>query len=176
MKTDSSMNKQKVESNVIPFARAKNSAAKKSLCKSAVGERAEIDRIKEDFNYITLINNPTETLQLAAVEEWGNVIRYLENPSEAVKIAAVTNWPEAIGYIDNPSRRVLEAAERARNSGMCSERVAEKSFQDGYHNGFFEGLDFIYGVISDELGIDVSACTSQHEAIRLIKNALKRKG
>jgi len=173
MKTDSSINKQKVDSNVIPFSSAKKLAAKKSLCKSAEEERSEIDRINEDFNYITLINNPTEAMQLAAVEKWGNVIRYLDNPSEAVKIAAVTNWPEAIGYIDNPSRRVLEAAETARNSGICAERVVEKSFQDGYHNGFFEGLDYIYGLISKELGIEISTSMPQDEAIRLIKNALK---
>jgi hypothetical protein len=38
--------------------------------------------------YLPLIKNPSEAVQLAAVQQNGNVIRFIENPSEAVQLAA----------------------------------------------------------------------------------------
>ncbi len=56
------------------------------------------------------IKNPTEKAQLAAVKIYGRYIAYIKNPSEAVKLAAVKNTGDAIEYIENPSEAVQLAA------------------------------------------------------------------
>jgi hypothetical protein len=56
------------------------------------------------------IDNPSEKLQLTAVNRRGNAIKYIKDPSEQVQLAAVKQNGEAIKYIDNPSEQVKLAA------------------------------------------------------------------
>ena len=47
---------------------------------------------------------------LHAVQNNGYTIRYINNPSEAVQLAAVEQWGGAIQHIKNPSDRVIARA------------------------------------------------------------------
>ena len=55
---------------------------------------------------IQFIDNPSETVQLAAVEEYPFSIKYIKNPSERVQLAAVEENGRAIKLIQNPTERV----------------------------------------------------------------------
>jgi hypothetical protein len=60
--------------------------------------------------YLPLIKNPSESVQLAAVQKDGYSIRFIKNPSEDIKLAAVHRYGYAINYIKNPSESVQLAA------------------------------------------------------------------
>jgi len=61
---------------------------------------------------LALHQNPTETMQLAAVQQDGRAIQYLKNPSEAIQLAAVQQDGRAIQYLENPSEAIQLAAMR----------------------------------------------------------------
>tara|TARA_Y100000389_G_scaffold177617_1_gene190038 strand:- start:1464 stop:1868 length:405 start_codon:yes stop_codon:yes gene_type:complete len=66
----------------------------------------EMERIDFVINYpesIEKIINPSERVQLAAVETDGTAIQYIDDPTEAVKLAAINKDSYAIKYIDFPS-------------------------------------------------------------------------
>jgi hypothetical protein len=54
--------------------------------------------------------NPSETVQLAAVQQNGFAIRWIERPSEAVQLAAVQQDGFAIHHIENPSDTTIMCA------------------------------------------------------------------
>jgi len=74
---------------------------------------------------IGFIENPTEKVQIAAVSKYGPAIRYIDNPSEAVQLAAVENNGHAIEYIENPSEKVQLAA--VRQNGYALESIKDPS-------------------------------------------------
>ena len=59
---------------------------------------------------IQYINNPSEKVQLAAVNQNGYAIKYINNPSEKVQLAAVNKNAYAIKFIKDPSEKVQLAA------------------------------------------------------------------
>jgi len=53
-----------------------------------IENQSEAVRAAQDRRVIRLIRNPSEKVQLAAVEQNGDALRFIKNPSEAVKLAA----------------------------------------------------------------------------------------
>ena len=51
---------------------------------------------------IEYIANPSEELQLIAVNHDGRCLAYIRNPTPAVQMAAVKNWSTAIKYVADP--------------------------------------------------------------------------
>ena len=70
----------------------------------------QLAAVQQDGYVIKHIMNPSEALQLAAVQQDGWAIQSIENPSEAVKLAAVQEDGYAIRHIKNPSEAVQLAA------------------------------------------------------------------
>ena len=62
--------------------------------------------IAEKNNSLILIKNPSEKIQLAAVQKNGLTIKHIKNPSEQLQLAAVKQNYEAIQYIKNPSEQL----------------------------------------------------------------------
>ena len=60
--------------------------------------------------YLPLIKNPSEAVQLVAVNQDGHAIYYIKNPSEDVQLAAVKQNVWAIDDIKNPSEAMQLAA------------------------------------------------------------------
>lgn len=69
-------------------------------------EQELMKKVKENPEYISEIENPSEAVQLAAVQQDGYVIKYIKNPSEAVQLAAVEYEGLTLDYIDNPTENV----------------------------------------------------------------------
>jgi hypothetical protein len=64
-----------------------------------------------DWPVVFQINeNPSQELQLAAVEQNADAIEYIKNPSETVQLAAVEQNRFAVYHIKNPSDRVKARA------------------------------------------------------------------
>lgn len=63
--------------------------------------------IRNNPYVIERLENPTEEMQLVAVETNGLALQYIKNPSAAVQKAALQNTPRAIQYIENPSEDML---------------------------------------------------------------------
>ena len=75
-------------------------------------ERVQLAAVNRNGNAIQYIKNPSEEVQLEAVREYGQAIQYIKNPSEAVQLAAVKKYGYTIQYIKNPSEEVQLAAVR----------------------------------------------------------------
>jgi hypothetical protein len=77
-------------------------------------EQVQLAAVQQDGSAIEYIDNPSERVQLAAVQQNGNAIKYIIRkgiiPSERVQLAAVQQDWVAIEYIDNPSEEVQLAA------------------------------------------------------------------
>jgi hypothetical protein len=61
-------------------------------------------------DFIHYIDNPSEDIQLAAVEKNGYAIKWINNPSEDIQLAAVKQDVYAIIWINNPSEDIQLAA------------------------------------------------------------------
>ena len=66
----------------------------------------QLSLVRGNATLIRQIKNPSEQVQLAAVQQDGWTIYYIPNPSEQVQIEAVKQSSDAILYIDNPSEQV----------------------------------------------------------------------
>jgi len=75
-------------------------------------EALQLAAVERHGYAIQYIKNPSEALQLTAVNKNGYVIRYIKNPSEALQLAAVKQDRYAIRYIKNPSEAVQLAAKK----------------------------------------------------------------
>ena len=74
---------------------------------------AQLQKIFQPLcSHIMWNTNPTESEQLAAVQQKGLAIRHISNPSEAVQLAAVQKDGWAIGYITDPTDAAKLAAVR----------------------------------------------------------------
>ena len=74
---------------------------------------------------IQYINNPSEKVQLAAVNQNGYAIKYINNPSEKVQLAAINQNGYAIEYIKDPSEKVQLAA--INQNGYAIEYIKDPS-------------------------------------------------
>jgi len=73
-------------------------------------EAIQLAAVQQDGLAIQYLKNPSEAIQLQAVQQNGWSIRYLKNPSEAVQLAAVQQNRSVIQYIKNPSEAIQLAA------------------------------------------------------------------
>ena len=73
-------------------------------------EQEQIEWVKRFPLKLNRIENPSEAVQLAAVQSDGWAISYIENPSEASQLAAVQQDGTAIEWIKNPTDEVQLAA------------------------------------------------------------------
>jgi hypothetical protein len=73
-------------------------------------ELMQIVAVQNNGRAIRYIKNPSEKVQLAAVNDGGYALQYIDNPSEKVQMAALNKSISAIQYIDNPSEKVQMAA------------------------------------------------------------------
>jgi hypothetical protein len=79
-------------------------------------EEVQLAAVQEIGSAIKYIKNPSEAVQLAAVQKDGFAIYHITNPSEAVQLAAVRQNGRVIDYIKNPSEAVQLAAKKNRKS------------------------------------------------------------
>lgn len=73
-------------------------------------EKVQLAAVNQNPDAILHIENPSEEVQLAAVQQNGNYIQTISNPSERVQLATVNQHGYFIEAIDNPSERVQMVA------------------------------------------------------------------
>jgi len=92
-------------------------ALHKNISFDHLSEENQILKVKEDFNNIKYIDNPSEKVQLEFVREYPQFLDIIIEkgiiPSEQVQLEAVKRNLWAIKYINNPSEQVqLEAVKQ----------------------------------------------------------------
>jgi hypothetical protein len=70
----------------------------------------QIAAMQEAPHRIRNIQNPSEEVQLAAVNKNGLTLNYIKNPTDAVRLAAIKQTASAIVYINNPTEEEQIAA------------------------------------------------------------------
>jgi len=85
-------------------------AAKSIVLQKNPSEAVQMAAVQQTAYAIKYIKNPSEAMQLAAVKEYSVAIKFIKNPSEAVQMATVQLDGCAIYYIKNPSEAVQLAA------------------------------------------------------------------
>jgi len=73
-------------------------------------ESIDLQMVRLNPDIIRSIGNPSEEVQLTAVESFGMVIRFIKTPSIDVQLAAIKNCPFALCVIDKPDPSVVEYA------------------------------------------------------------------
>jgi hypothetical protein len=133
----------------------------------------ELDHVKAvtiNADNIKSIENPSEEVQLIAVQQDGDTIQYIENPSEEVQLSAVRQKGSSIRYIKNPSEEVQLAAIEQNYVGFRyienpSEEAMLKVVQI---NGFY-----IKYCIDPSIAVQLAAVQNTASAITLIENPSK---
>jgi hypothetical protein len=93
-------------------------------------EESQIEYVQKDYQRIRRIVNPSEAVQLAAVNSNAYSFKYIKNPSEAVQLAAVSKVGSTIRYCKNPSNLVLTTA--LKNQGFVNNEEKYESFIKKY--------------------------------------------
>jgi hypothetical protein len=75
-----------------------------------MAEEEQIKRLKKIPEELEFIKDPSEEVQLAAVNQDGFVIKFIKDPSEKVQLAAIKSSPFSIREIKNPSQKILNKA------------------------------------------------------------------
>jgi hypothetical protein len=75
---------------------------------SAWPESEKMLDVKKNADLIKYIDNPSEAVQLEAIQNDAHSIQFIENPSEVVQLKSVQLDQSAIKYIKNPAKSVLE--------------------------------------------------------------------
>ena len=130
-------------------------------------EQVQLAAIQTYANAIKYIKTPTEQVQLAAVQQNGHAIKYIENPTEQVQLAAVNQNGYAIEYIKNPSEQVQLAAveqdgDAIRHITNPSEQVQLAAVQQNGH-----AIKYIENPTEQ---VQLAAVQQTGYAIKLIKN------
>ena len=82
----------------------------RSLTMENPSEGVQLAAVEKNGDYIGCIKDPSDEVQLAAVNEDGTSIEFIKDPSEAVQLAAVTQDGWSIEFIKDPSEAVQLAA------------------------------------------------------------------
>lgn len=70
-------------------------------------EKEKLDAVKKDYTEIRYIHNPSEEVQLMAVNDiFDMAIHFIKNPIDKVKKVSVEKNPKTIKYIKNPSTEI----------------------------------------------------------------------
>ena len=118
---------------------------------------------------IQYIKNPSEAVQLAAVNKYGDSIQCIKNPSEAVKLAAVKKDRCAIEYIENPSEELkLIAVNHIKNPSEEVKLAANKHTNSQQKEST---MNKISSTIKDR-SIDAAYRVASKNLIRSIKSAI----
>jgi len=116
---------------------------------------------------IQYVKNPSEAVQLAAVNQYWYAIRYIKNPSEAVQLAAVSeNW-RAIQYIDNPSEAVQLVAVKADGDAIQYIKKPTEAVQIAAVSNSWNA---IYLIVNPSEAVQLAAVNRKGKAIQFIKN------
>ncbi|MCK9369763.1 hypothetical protein M0R04_07655 [Candidatus Dojkabacteria bacterium] len=94
-------------------------------------EKEQTSRVRRNPSSIREVINPSEFLQLIAVQNDGWIIQYIKHPTPQVQLVAVSRWPPALEYIDNPTQEALLTALKAPvfiRMTTKYERVVKKLF------------------------------------------------
>ena len=89
-------------------------------------EEMQLIAIDKEASNILFINNPTINAQLRATLQNYHVLKYFKNPAREVLIKTLDEYPEAIQYIDNPDEELqLIVISKSKGRGK---RHGEKSY------------------------------------------------
>jgi len=90
----------------------------RSLTMENPSEEVQLAAVNKNGRYIDCIKGPSEAVQLAAVKRNGESIQFIKDPSEAVQLAAVKEYGWSIEFIKDPSEAVQIAAVKEDGDSM----------------------------------------------------------
>jgi hypothetical protein len=134
-------------------------------------QELQLAAVEQNGYAIYYIKNPSEAVQLAAVKQNGGAIYNIKNPSEAVQLAAVKQNGRAIEYIKNPSEAVQLAAVEQDGGAIYHIKNPSEAVQLAAvkQNGLA-----IYNIKNPSEAVQLAAVQNNGDAIRYIKNPSDR--
>ena len=128
-------------------------------------EDKQIAFVKQDYEHIKRIKNPSEAVQLAAVQQNGWAIEFITNPSLEVQLAAVQKYGPVIRFITNPTIPVQLAA--VQRDGGAIQYITNPSIPVQLAAVQQNGLA-IYYITNPTPLIQTAACFQNPKAINRI--------
>ena len=93
-------------------------------------EETLIAKVRQDPSFVQTIQNPSERVQYAVIENNIENIRFIENPSEQLQMNIIRKDPDNIRFIENPSEQLqLAAIEEDINSVVFIKKPCYKVLQ-----------------------------------------------
>jgi hypothetical protein len=135
-------------------------------------EAVQLAAVQKNGKIIEHIQNPSEAVQLAAVQEDGFAISYIQNPSEEVQLAAVQHYSLAIQYIKDPSEAVQLAA--AKNNGWWALDIIENPSEAVQMAAVQQNGTAIEHVENPSEAVQLEAVKNNVNALQYIKNPTPR--
>jgi hypothetical protein len=137
-------------------------------------EAVQMAAVNQNGHTIQYIKNPTEAVQMTAVNKNGLTIKHIPNPGEAVQMAAVNKNGLAIGYISNPGEAVQLAA--VNRNGFALKHIKNPSeavqLAAVNHDGF--AIEYIKNPTEDiqmaavnQNGISIGNISNPSEAVQM---------
>jgi hypothetical protein len=88
---------------------------------SSVTNFKEIRNVSQDPNSIKWINNPDESIQMAAVKKSGRAIQYIQNPTLKVQDYIANRNSDNIYLVKNISKDILEKYKQQLINGILTQ-------------------------------------------------------
>jgi hypothetical protein len=98
---------------------------KKKADARAMTEAQKLEAVKIDGYAIKYMENPSEAIQLAAINECESAFMWIKTPTEAAQLRAVTRYAWNIEHIENPSEAMKLAA--VKSSGYVISTIRNPS-------------------------------------------------
>ena len=137
-------------------------------------EAVQMAAVNQNGHTIQYIKNPTEAVQMTAVNKNGLTIKHIPNPGEAVQMAAVNKNGLAIGYISNPSEAVQLAAVNRNGFALRHIKNPSEAIQMAAvnHDGFAIGdiknpSEDIQMAAVNQNGISIGSISNPSEAVQM---------
>lgn len=102
-------------------------------------EKLQLIAVEDSGLYLQYIKNPTRKVIIAALEDDGHALKYVKNPDIGMQLAAVRTNGMALQYIKDPDNRVANAAISERGDAIQfiewpTVQQQKMAIHDGIHN------------------------------------------
>jgi TPR repeat protein len=134
-------------------------------------EKVQLWAVNQSASALAYIKNPTEKVQLEAVKKGGSSLSYVKKSSEKVQLEAVRHSANALKYINKPSEKVqIEAVKRYASALAYIKNPSKKvQLEAVIHNG-----TSINHIKEPSEKIQIEAVKENGYAINFIKNPTEK--
>ena len=130
-------------------------------------EEMQLLAVQLNGQALQYITNTSPAVQEAAIANTARAIQFIENPSEDIKLQAVRAGWNNLSYLDNPSQELIDAALDQSGWAIKYIKDADHDLQLRAVNKNYDAVKYIKDPAPD---VQLAAVRGNYEALRYIEN------